>query len=88
MEICHHDALANILYKALSQDHLGVLKEQRVSYSDVLCIGDVSNMVALPILMYLCAIFSTQPVYTSSYTSCAGVAAAAEELAKDEKQRI
>ena len=32
MRIRQHDALVNIIYNALSQDHPGVLKEQRASY--------------------------------------------------------
>ena len=36
-----HDALVNIIYNALSQDHPGVLKEQRVSYDDGSRPGDV-----------------------------------------------
>jgi len=41
MRIRRHDALADIIYKALSQDHSGVLKEQRISHSDGLRPGDV-----------------------------------------------
>jgi len=56
MRIHCHDALADILYKALSQDYFIVLKEQRVSYNDGLQSGIlISSMVALPILMPPCA---------------------------------
>ena len=41
MRIRRHDALVNIIYNALSQDHPGVLKEQRASYDDGLRPGDV-----------------------------------------------
>jgi len=41
MRIRRHDALVNIVYNALAQDHPGVLKEQRASYGDGLHPGDV-----------------------------------------------
>ena len=41
MRIRRHDALVNIIYNALSQDHPGVLREQRASYDDGLRPGDV-----------------------------------------------
>ena len=34
MRIHRHDALVNIIYNALSQDHPGALKEQRALYDD------------------------------------------------------
>jgi len=34
MRICHHDVLVDILYRALSQSHPDVLKEQRASCED------------------------------------------------------
>jgi len=88
MRIRRHDALADIIiYKVLSQDHPGVLKEQRVSYSDGLRLGDIfhpdfqhGRFAYFDISVHS----TTQPAYISS-TSCAGVAAAAGELAKDEK---
>ena len=38
MRIRRHDAVVNIIYNALSQDHPGVLKEQRASYDDFIII--------------------------------------------------
>jgi len=89
MRIRHHDALADIIYKALSQAHPGVLKEQCVSYNDALRPGDFFH----PDFQHGCsACFdisvhsTTQPAYISSSSVCAGVAAAAAgELAKDER---
>ena len=82
MRIHRHDVLVDIIYKALSQDassaFLIVMVYARVTSSIL-----ISSMVALPILISLCS--TTQPAYISSSTSCAGVAAAAGELAKDEK---
>ena len=56
MRIHRHDALVDILYNALSQDHPGVFKEQCASYNDGLCPEVISStltfsMVVLPILM-------------------------------------
>ena len=79
MRIHCHDALVNIIYNALSQDHLGVLKEQRASYDDGLYPGDVFH----PDFQHGCSAYfdisvcgTTQPTFISSFTSCAGVAAA------------
>jgi len=88
MGIRRHDALADIIYKALSQDHPGVLKEQHVSYSYGLRPGDVfhpdyQHGRSAYFDISVCSI--TQPAYISSSTSCAGVAAEAGELAKDGK---
>ena len=80
MRIRCHDSLVNILYNALSQDHPGVLKEQHASYNDGLRPGD-----GRPAYFDVSIRSTTQPAYISSSTSCAGVAAAAGELAKDEK---
>ena len=41
MRIRRHDALVDIVCHALSQNHPGVLKEQRVSYNDYSHPGDV-----------------------------------------------
>ena len=41
MGIRCHDALVNILHHALLQDHPGVLKEQRASFDDSSCPGDL-----------------------------------------------
>jgi len=37
MRIHRHDALVNIVFYALMQDHPGVLKEQKASYDDDCC---------------------------------------------------
>ena len=86
MRIRHHDALVDILYNALSQDHPGVLKEQCASYDDGLCLGNIFHPDFLSCSTYFDVSISstTQPAYISSST-CAGAAAAAGELAKDEK---
>jgi len=88
MRIRRHDALADIIYKALSQDHPGVLKEQRVSHNDALRPNDVFH----PDLQHGRSAYfdisvrsTTQPACISSSSACAGVAAVAGELAKDEK---
>jgi len=85
MRIHRHDALADIIYKALSQDHPGVLKEQHVSYSDGLRLGDVFHpdfQHGRSAYFDISVRSTTQPAYISSSASCAGVAAAAGELAK------
>ena len=68
MRIRRHDALADIIYKALSQDYPGVLKEQRVSYNDALRPGDVFH----PDFQHGCSAYfdssvrsTTQPAYIS-----------------------
>ena len=93
MRIQRHDALVNIVYNALSQDHLGVLKEQRASYDDGSRPGDVFH----PDYQHGCLVsFDTpvrstsQPSFISFSASCAGVVAAMDEkklaeVAKDEK---
>jgi len=89
MRIHRHDALlVDIIYKALSQDHPGVLKEQHVSYNDTLRPGDgfypdFQHVRSAYFDISVCS--TTQPAYISSSSACAGVAAAAGELAKDEK---
>ena len=86
--IRRHDALVNIIYNALSQDHPGVLKEQRASYDDGLCPGDVFHpdfQHGRPAYFDVSIRCTTQPAFISSCASCAGVAAAAGEVAKDEK---
>ena len=88
MRICCHDSLFDILYNALSQDHPGVLKEQRASYNN----GSHPSDIFHPDFQHgssayfdvsICS--TTQPAYICSSTYCAGVVAAAGELAKDEK---
>ena len=85
MRIRRHDALVNILYNALSQDHPGVLKEQCASYNDGLRPGHPDFQNGRSAYFDVSIRSTTQPAYVSSSTSCAGVAAAAGELAKDEK---
>ena len=68
--------------------HPGVLKEQRASYNDGLRPGDIFHpdfQNGRPAYFDVSIHSTTQPAYISSSTSCAGMAAAAEELAKDEK---
>ena len=70
------------------QDHPDVLTEQHASYNDGLYPGDIfhpdfQNGRSAYFDASICS--TTQPAYISSSTSCAGVAAAAGELAKDEK---
>ena len=85
MRICRHDALVNIVYNALAQDHPGVLKERRASYDDGLRPGDVFHQHGCPAYFDISVCSTTQPSLISSSASCAGVAAAAGEVAKDEK---
>ena len=87
MRICRHDDLVNIIYNSLSQDHPGVVKEQRASYDDGVHTGDVFH----PDFQYGRSVYfdvsihsTTQPAFISSSASCAGVAAAGK-IAKDEK---
>ena len=87
MRIRRHDALVNIIYNALSQDQPGVLREQRASYDDGLRPGNVFH----PNFQHGCPAYfdvsircTTQPAFISSCALCAGVAAAAGEVAKDE----
>jgi len=88
MRIRRHDAPVNIIYNALSQDHP---KEQRTSYDDGSCPGDVFH----PGFQDGCSAFFdisvcsiSQPSFISSSASCAGVAAVAGEVAKDEKHLV
>ena len=77
MRICRHDALVNIIYNSLSQDHPGVLKEQQVSCPDF------QHRCSAYFDIFICS--TTQPTFISSTASCAGVVAAAGEIVKDEK---
>ena len=87
MRIRRHDTLVNIIYNALSQDHPGVLKEQRASYDDGLRPDifhpDFQHGHSAYFDVSVCS--TIQPAFISSSASCAGVAAAAGEVAKDEK---
>jgi len=81
--ICRHDALVDVTCHALSQCHPGVLKEQRVSCEDHSHPGDVYHLdfqCGHPANFDLSVCGTIQPSYTSS---CAGIATAAGELAKD-----
>jgi len=80
MRIRRHDALVNIVYNALEQDHPGVLKEQRASYDDGLCPDDVFHpdyQHGRPVYFDISVRSTTLPSFVSSSASCAGVAAAA-----------
>jgi len=79
MRIHHHDALVSILHHALLQDHPGVLKEQHASFVDNFRPVDIFH----PNFQY--GRLDPQHCSALSYISCAGVATAAGEVAKDEK---
>ena len=83
MRICRHDALVDIVHH--DQSHPSMLKEQRASCEDQSCPGDVyqPDFQCCPSFFNLSIHSTTQPSYISSTSSCAGVAAAAGELAKD-----
>ena len=84
MRICHHDSLVDTVCHALSQNHSGVLKEQRVSCESHLRPGDEYHsdyQCGHPVYFDLSVRSTTQP----SFISSAGVAAAAGELAKDQR---
>ena len=90
MRIRCHDALVDIVCNTLSQSHLGVSKEQRVSYEYNSHPGDVYH----PDFQQGCLAYfdasvhsTTQPSHISSSLSCAGVAAAAGELTKDQRHQ-
>ena len=90
MRICCHDALVDIVCHASSQSHPGVLKEQWVSCEDHSCPGDVEHpdfQCGHPAYFDLAVHSTIQPSYISSTSSCAGVAAAAGDLAKDFKHQ-
>ena len=85
MRIHHHDALVNILYHALLQ---GVLKEQCASFDDSSHPEDIFHpdyQLGRPAYFNVSVHSTTQPAHISSSASCAGVAAAAGEVAKDAK---
>ena len=82
------DLSRTITIDALSQDQPGVLREQRASYDDGLRPGDVFHpdfQHGRPAYFDVSIRCTTQPAFISSCASCAGVAAAAGEVAKDEK---
>ena len=84
----HHDALVDIVCHALSQSHSGVLKE-RVSYEDNSRPGDVYHpdfQHGHPAYFDVSVRSTTQPSHIS-FSSCAGVAAAAGEIAKDQRHQ-
>ena len=85
MRIRRHDALVNILHHALLQDRPGVLKEQRASFDDSSCPGDIFHpdyQLGRP-AYFDASVRST--THISSSASCAGVAAAAGVVAKNVK---
>ena len=83
MRIRCHDDLANIIYKALLQDHPGALnsclKEQRISYNDGLHPFHSNFQHGRSAYFDISVRCTTQLAYISSSSVCAG------ELAKDEK---
>jgi len=86
MGIRHHDALVSILHHALLQDHPGTLKEQRASFDDNSKPGDIFHpdfQNGRPAYFDVSVRSITQPSHITSSASCAGVAAAAGEVAKD-----
>ena len=86
MRIRRHDALVDIVHHALSQSHPSVLKEQRASCEDQSRPGDVYHpdfRCGCPAFFNLSVSSTTQPSFISSASTCAGIAAAAGELAKD-----
>ena len=88
MRIRRHNALVNVIYNALSQDHPGVLKEQRASHDHGSCPGDVFHpdfQDGRSAFFDISVCSTTQPTFISSSDSWAGVAAVAVEVAKDEK---
>jgi len=90
MRIRRHDALVDIVYHALSQSHTGVRKEQRISGDDQSRPGDVYHpdfQHGRPAYFDLSVRSTTQALHISSSSSCAGVAATAGELAKDQRHR-
>jgi len=90
MRIRRHDALVDIVCHALSQSHPGVLKEQRVSCDDHSRPGDVYHpdfQFGRPAYFDVSVRSTTQSSYISSSSCCAGVAAAAGEVAKDLKHQ-
>ena len=67
MRIHQYNALVNVIYNALSQDHPGVLKEQRASHDNGSCSDDIFtlifNMVGLLSLTSLCAVPLSLPSF-------------------------
>ena len=82
MRIRHHDDIVDIVCHALSKSHPGVLKEQRVSCENHSCPGDLYQPDFQHGLILMCqslALLSLPRRISSSF--CAGVAAAAGEMA-------
>ena len=59
----------------------------RISLARVMCTTQTFSVVVLPFLMFQFAVATTQPSFISSASTCAGVAAAAGELAKDARHQ-
>jgi len=90
MRIRRHDSLVDIVCHALSQSHPGVLKKQRVSSNDHSCPSNVYHsdfQFGRPAYLDMSVRSTTQPSHISSSSCCAGVAAAAGEVAKDLKHQ-
>ena len=88
MGINHYDSLIGIVCHALSQGHPGVLKEKHVSCADHSHQRNVyypSLIFSMAVLLILMCQFVTLLSLTSS--SCAGITAAARELAKDQRHQ-
>ena len=82
MRIWQHDALVNVVYhKTILVFSRKSVLHMMVGYVQVMFSILTSNMVDHDIS--ICS--TTQPAFISSSASCAGVAAAAGEVAKDEK---
>jgi len=75
----------------VSQSHTGVRKEQRISGDNQSQPGDVYHPDFQPdgchAYFDLSVRSNTQALHISSSSSCAGVAASAGELAKDQRHR-
>ena len=86
MRIRRHDTLVDIVHHALSQSHPGVLKEQRASCEDQSCPGDVYHpdfQCVRPAFFDLSVRSTTQLSFISFASTCAEIAAAVGELAKE-----
>jgi len=84
--IQRHDPLVNIVHHALLQDPPGVLREQGIAFEQPRP-GDIYHpdfTLCRPAYFDLSVRCTTQPYFVSSAASQAGVAAAANEEAKDD----
>ena len=88
MKIHRHYAPVDIVCHALSQSHSGDIKEQHVSCEDHSCPGNVYH----PDFQYGHPAYFDVSVYSTTqsshiFSSCAGVTAAAGELAKGQRHQ-